>query len=76
MIENEEQSWTERDAAAERLEQLAAEGDVHAQYILGLLYRDGGLRIPDVEKARYWLEQAAKTRAPCFPICIGSAIFL
>ncbi len=75
MIENEEQSWTERDAAAERLEQLAAEGDVHAQYILGLLYRDGGLRIPDVEKARYWLEQAAKQGLPVSQYALGRLFF-
>ena len=59
-IENEELPLAERDAAAEKMEQLAQTGDVYAQYFLGLLYRDGGLLVPDIEKAKHWLEQAAK----------------
>ena len=59
-IENEELPLGERDAAAAKLEQLAKTGDAYAQYFLGLLYRDGGLLIPDAEKAKHWLEQAAK----------------
>ena len=59
-IENEELPLAERDAAAAKLEQLAKAGDAYAQYFLGLLYQDGGLLIPDTEKARHWLEQAAK----------------
>ena len=59
-IENEELPLAERDAAAEKMEQLAKTGDAYAQYFLGLLYRDGGLLVPDTEKAKYWLEQAAK----------------
>jgi len=54
----------QRDEAAEDLERLAEYGDVHAQYFLGLLYRDGGLLIPDAEKVRHWLEQAAKQNLP------------
>ena len=59
-IENEELPLVERDAAAEKMEQLAQTGDAYAQYFLGLLYRDGGLLIPDTEKAKHWLERAAK----------------
>lgn len=59
-IENEELPLGERDTAAAKMEQLAKAGDAYAQYFLGLLYRDGGLLIPDTEKARYWLAQAAK----------------
>ena len=59
-IENEELPLAERDAAVAKMEQLAQTGDAHAQYFLGLLYRDGGLLIPDAEKARHWLEQAAR----------------
>ena len=55
-----EYSLAERDEAATELEQLAGEGDVHAQFLTGVLYRDGGLLIPDTKKARYWVEQAAK----------------
>ena len=53
-------SLEDRDETATELEQLAGEGDVHAQFLTGVLYRDGGLLIPDAEKARYWMEQAAK----------------
>ena len=49
-IENEKLPLAERDAAAAKLEQLAQTGDAYAQYFLGLLYRDGGLMIPDTEK--------------------------
>ena len=50
----------ERDEAAERLERLAEDGDVHAQYIIGTAYRDGGLLIPDTVKAQKLLERAAE----------------
>ena len=50
----------ERDEAAEQLEQLAEDGDVHAQYIIGTAYRDGGLLIPDMAKAKKLLERAAE----------------
>ena len=50
----------ERDEAAEQLEQLAEDGDAHAQYIIGTAYRDGGLLIPDTAKAQKLLERAAE----------------
>ena len=50
----------ERDEAAEQLEQLADAGDVHAQYIIGMAYRDGGLLIPDTAKAQKLLERTAE----------------
>lgn len=53
-------SLAERDEAAEQLEQLAEGGDVHAQYIIGTAYRDGGLLIPDTAKAQKFLECAAE----------------
>ena len=59
-IENEELPLAERDAATAKMKQLAKAGDAHAQYFLGLLYQNGSLLIPDTEKARHWLEQAAK----------------
>lgn len=49
----------ERDEAMRRLKQLAEVGDVHAQYLIGAAYRDGGLLIPDTEKAEYFLECSA-----------------
>lgn len=70
-IENEELPLAERDAAVAKLEQLAQTGDAHAQYFLGLLYRDGGLLIPDTEKARHWLEQAAKQNVTAAQYSLG-----
>ena len=60
IVENESFPLEKRDEAAERLELLAKMGDPYAQTFLGQLYRDGGLLIPDAEKARHWLEQAAE----------------
>ncbi|MBO4913836.1 MAG: SEL1-like repeat protein [Oscillospiraceae bacterium] len=48
-----------RDAAAE-LESLAEGGDAEAQMLLGRLYRDGGVLIPDAVNAAYWLNRAAR----------------
>ena len=50
----------DRDEAAKQLETLADGGDRYAQYLTGILYRDGGLLIPDTEKAQYYLELAAR----------------
>lgn len=61
----------QRDEAVEDLEQLAEHGDVHAQYFLGLLYRDGGLLLPDAEQAAHWLELAAKRNLPAAQYALG-----
>lgn len=53
LVENEALPLEDRDEAAERLELLAKMGDPYAQTFLGQLYRDGGLLIPDAEKARH-----------------------
>ena len=53
------------------MEQLAKTGDAYAQYFLGLLYRDGGLLIPDIEKAKYWLEQAARQEVHAAQYSLG-----
>ena len=50
----------ERDSAVAELEQVANQGDPHAQYLMGLLYRDGGLLVPDAEQAKRWLELSAQ----------------
>lgn len=50
----------EQDRAATELEQIARQGDPHAQYLMGLLYRDGGLLVPDAEQAKHWLELSAR----------------
>ncbi len=55
-IYDEDATLEERDNAIVELEQIANQGDPHAQYIMGLLYRDGGLLVPDTEQAKRWLE--------------------
>ena len=50
----------ERDNAIEELKQIADQGDPHAQYLVGLLYRDGGLLVPDTEQVKHWLELSAQ----------------
>ena len=71
IIENEEQTREERVAAAVQMKRLAQAGDAHAQYLLGLLYRDGGLVIPDTERARDWMEQAASQNVPAAQYALG-----
>ena len=60
IIADESTPLEERDKVAEELEQIANQGDTHAQYLMGLLYRDGGLLVPDTEQARHWLELSAQ----------------
>ena len=62
---------SERDEAAEQMEQLADAGDAHAQYIIGTAYRDGGLLIPDVVKARKLLERAAEREIDAAQYALG-----
>lgn len=71
MTQNQELPLSERDRAAADLEQLAIGGNPHAQYFLGILYRDGGLLIPDAERARHWLEQAARQELPAAGYALG-----
>ena len=70
-IEDSKLPLDQRDEAVEDLERLAEYGDVHAQYFLGLLYRDGGLLLPDAEQATYWLELAAKQNLPAAQYALG-----
>ena len=70
-IEDNKLSLDQRDEAVEDLERLAEYGDVHAQYFLGLLYRDGGLLLPDAEQAAHWLELAAKRNLPAAQYALG-----
>ena len=70
-IENRKLPLNQRDQAVEELKWLAKYGDVHAQYFLGLLYRDGGLLLPDAEQAVHWLELAAKRNLPAAQYVLG-----
>ena len=70
-IEDNKLPLDQRDEAVEDLERLAEYGDIHAQYFLGLLYRDGGLLLPDAEQAVHWLELAAKRDLPAAQYALG-----
>ena len=60
VIRNEELTLEERSGAVSELEKMAKGGDRYSQYLLGKLWRDGPLLIPDGVEARYWFEQAAR----------------
>lgn len=60
VIRDESQTLDERSYAVEELEKLAESGDMYAQYLIGKLWRDGPLLIPDGVNARYWFERAAE----------------
>ena len=74
IMENEDLSREERVDAAVQMKRLAQAGDAHAQYLMGLLYRDGGLVIPDTERARYWMEQAASQNVPAAQYALGKLL--
>ena len=59
IIRDESLTMEERSDAVSEMEKLAESGDMHAQYLMGKLWRDGPLLIPDSVEARYWFEQAA-----------------
>ena len=51
---------SEKDAAVTEMQKLAESGDVHAQYFMGKLYRDGDPVLPNSQAAEYWFRAAAK----------------
>ena len=59
-VQDEYSSLAERDDAVESMRELAENGDIHAQYFMGELYRDGPPLPPDWVMARYWFDKAAK----------------
>ena len=59
IIQGETSSLEERDEAVQSMERLGKDGDVHAQCLLGKLWRDGPLLTPDWVNARYWFAKAA-----------------
>ena len=74
IMENEDLSREERVEAAVQMKRLAQAGDAHAQYLMGLLYRDGTLVIPDTEKAQYWMEEAATQNVPAAQYALGKLL--
>ena len=74
IIRDESLPLADQDQAAGELEQLAGQGDVHAQYLLGQLYRDGPLLIPDSRKAKHWFTQAAEYGLPEVQYALGKLL--
>ena len=50
----------DRDEAAAQLFSKAEGGDPSTQYLVGKLYQDGPVLIPDGVEARYWFDQAVR----------------
>ena len=50
----------DRDEAAAQLIRKAESGDPDARYLVGRLYRDGPVLIPNSVKAQYWFDQSAR----------------
>ena len=50
----------DRDEAAAQLIDKAKKGDRYAQYLVGRLYQDGPVLIPDSVEAQYWFDQSAR----------------
>ena len=74
MANDESMSLEERDEAAKQLETLADGGDRYAQYLTGILYRDGGLLIPDTEKAQHYLGLAARQNHVAAQYALGKLL--
>ena len=50
----------DREEAATQIISKAESGDPSTQYLVGKLYRDGPVLIPDGVEARYWFDQSAR----------------
>ncbi|USF26310.1 hypothetical protein N510_001238 [Firmicutes bacterium ASF500] len=50
----------DRDEAAAQLLGMAKKGNSDAQYLVGRLYRDGPVLIPDSVESQYWFDQSAR----------------
>lgn len=60
VIRDESLTMEKRGEAVSEMEKLAESGDMYAQYLMGKLWRDGPLLIPDSVEARYWFKRAAE----------------
>ena len=71
VICDEARSLKERDGAIEELRVIAENGNPHAQYLMGKLYRDGPLLIPDTVQAQEWFIRAAEQDLPIAQYALG-----
>lgn len=60
VIRDESLTMEERSDAVSEMDKLAENGDMYAQHLMGKLWRDGPLLIPDSVEARYWFKRAAE----------------
>ena len=60
IIRDERLTMEERSDTVSEMDKLAENGDMHARYLMGKLWRDGPLLIPNAANAWYWFEQAAE----------------
>ena len=74
IIRDESLTMEERSDAVSEMNKLAESGDMHAQYLMGKLWRDGPLLIPDNRKAKHWLAQAAKQGLPEAQYALGKLL--
>ena len=65
---------SERDDAAAQLFAAAKNGELHAQYLVGKIYQDGPVLIPDSAEAFYWFEQAARQGHPAAQYELGKLL--
>lgn len=73
-IRDESLTLDERNEAVSELEILAENGDKHAQYLMGKIWRDGLLLIPNTGNARYWFQQAAEQGHSCAQYALGKLL--
>lgn len=73
-IRDESLTLDERNEAVSELEILAENGDKHAQYLMGKLWRDGPLLIPNTGNAWYWFQQAAEQGHGCAQYALGKLL--
>ena len=71
VIEDVENTLAERDEAIAKMKVLARQDDLHAQYYLGRLYRNGGIVLPDSKLAEYYLKLAAEQGMPEAQYALG-----
>jgi len=74
IIQNDDLPMAERDESVARLQRLVEDGEAHAQYLMGKLWRDGPLLTPDWVNARYWFTQAAEQGSEAAQYALGKLL--
>lgn len=74
IVQNDDLPMAERDESVVRLRRLAEDGEAHAQYLMGKLWRDGPLLTPDWVNARYWFMRAAEQESVAAQYALGKLL--